>query len=260
MRRSSVCAIIPAAGHGSRLGLEIPKILAEIAPGILVWDILWARISEHVDLIHVVLSPSGWELFARHAGPQISSGRLTLSVQDEPTGMGDAIFGATSAWSEFESTLVIWGDQVNLSERTVATTLGLHHKLGAVPARTMTVPLVPMKEPYVEYIFVGDRLDRIRLAREGDQCRPGGLSDIGIFCLSTTDLAEAWTGYVERPQIGPRTGEVNFLPFLVYLTREKGWAMNVVPVDDEKEACGVNTLDDLAFARAEYLRSQIIAP
>ncbi|MBQ0906738.1 hypothetical protein [Micromonospora sp. U21] len=93
-----------------------------------------------------------------------------------------------------------------------------------------------MKDPYVEYVFAGAHLDRIQSVREGDRCRPGGLSDVGIFCLSTTDLAGDWMRYVARPQIGSRTGEVNFLPFLAYLTREKGWAMNVVPVDDENEA------------------------
>ncbi|MFD2357171.1 hypothetical protein ACFSTC_59790 [Nonomuraea ferruginea] len=53
---------------------------------------------------------------------------------------------------------------------------------------------------------------------------------------------------------GAATGEVNFLPFLPYLSQVRGRPVTVVPVTDPSEARGVNTPDDLDFARQAFQR------
>src|SRR5690606_23994717 len=68
---------------------------------------------------------------------------------------------------------------------------------GVVPARHdgagLTLPLVPMDDPYVEYeLDDAAGLVGVRMSREGVVCRPGGLSDVGVFCLGTDSLPEAW--------------------------------------------------------------------
>jgi bifunctional UDP-N-acetylglucosamine pyrophosphorylase/glucosamine-1-phosphate N-acetyltransferase len=95
---------------------------------------------------------------------------------------------------------------------------------------------------------------RVRASREGDQCRPGGLSDVGVFCLSTAGLLSAWTGYRSDAVPGTATGEVNFLPFLPYLSQGHGWPVTIVPVADPAEARGINTSSDLEFARQAFRR------
>ena len=80
-----VCAVIPAAGRGSRLGLDVPKLLVPIAGGATIWSILKDRLKPFVDHIHVVLSPEGAPLF-----DQALAADPDLLLADEPTGDLDA--------------------------------------------------------------------------------------------------------------------------------------------------------------------------
>lgn len=245
--------MIPAAGQGTRLGLGVPKILLPIADGVTVWHLLHRRLRRWVDRIHVVLSPAGLEPFRRVAatGPREAGPQVSVSVQERPTGMGDAVFGAAPHWAGYDAILVVWGDQATLSEHTVAEVIRTHRR-GLVPR--ITLPLVALAEPYVEYEYDAEAgvLLRVRQSREGDECRPGGLSDVGVFCLSTDGLVAEWEGYRAKAGRGAATGEVNFLPFLPYLSRERGRPVTVVPVADPAEARGINTRDDLEFARRVY--------
>ncbi|MEW9534453.1 NTP transferase domain-containing protein [Microbispora sp. NPDC049125] len=243
-----VCAVIPAAGRGTRLGFGIPKIMVEIADGVTVWHLLHRRLRPQVGHVHVVMSPEGEAPFRELAAPEIATGAVSVSVQDEPTGMGGAIFGAAPHWEPYDAILVVWGDQANLSPATVRRVVAAHREAG------LTIPLVPMADPYVEYEIAGPTLAAVRQSREGDECRPGGLSDVGVFCLGTDGLLEAWTRYLGEAAPGAVTGEVNFLPFLPYLSRDAGRPLTVVPVDDPDEARGVNTQADLDFARQAFLR------
>jgi bifunctional UDP-N-acetylglucosamine pyrophosphorylase / glucosamine-1-phosphate N-acetyltransferase len=247
----SVCAVIPAAGRGSRLGLDLPKLLAPIGPQLTIWSVLKEKILPFVDHIHVVLSPAGAPLFGERLGRNPDRAKISTSIQAEPRGMGDAIFGAASAWRSSETMLVIWGDQVHISAETLRASIALHHGDHA----TVALPLVPLAEPYVEYVFEADALTAIRQSREGDHCAPGGLGDVGTFVLSTDGLGAMWSAYLEQAASGAQTGEVNFLPFLVFLSRA-GWRIRPHRVSDPDEARGINTPEDLEFFRSLYRKEQ----
>src|SRR5262249_25282086 len=62
----SVSAVIPAAGRGARLGLDVPKILASLTPALTVWDVLRTLLEPYVDDLHVVLSPFAVPFFESH--------------------------------------------------------------------------------------------------------------------------------------------------------------------------------------------------
>ncbi|MCK2216976.1 NTP transferase domain-containing protein [Actinomadura sp. ATCC 31491] len=249
MRDRGVCAVVPAAGRGTRLGAGVPKIMIEVADGVTLWHLLHRRLREAARHVHVVLSPDGEGPFRTLAAADLDGGGVSVSVQERPTGMGDAIFGpAARHWAAYGTILVVWGDQANLSPATVRAVLAAH------PGKGMTLPLVPMPDPYVEYELAGGELVRVRQSREGEECRPGGLSDVGVFCLATDGLAAAWARYAAGAGRGAATGEVNFLPFLAHLSAAERWPVTVVPVRDPAEARGVNTAEDLEFARRAYLR------
>lgn len=248
---SGVCAVVPAAGRGSRLGLEGPKILVPVEAGVTVWDMLRAQLAPHVDRFHVVLSPAGLPAFTAALAGGPAHPPVSTSVQPVPTGMGDAILGCAGHWAAYGSILVVWGDQVHVSGTTVAEVLRVH---AAGTGPRVTVPLVRQPDPYVEYRFVAGRLDAVLQSREGDRCAPGGLADVGVFCLSTDGLLAAWQRHLADRTLGGVTGEVNLLPFLPFLART-GWAVRAVEIADGDEARGINTPDDLAFAR-ERLRAR----
>jgi bifunctional UDP-N-acetylglucosamine pyrophosphorylase / glucosamine-1-phosphate N-acetyltransferase len=244
----NTCAVIPAAGRGSRLGLDLPKLLVPVSGRHTIWSALKGNLRPYVDHIHVVLSPAGAPLFEQALAGDPDAPMVSISIQPEPIGMGDAIFRGYDCWSRATTVVVVWGDQVHVSGSTIQSSLDLH----AGAQRRVVIPLVSLAEPYVEYRFDhGGRLARILQSREGDRCEPLGLGDVGTFLLSTGGLADQWQAFLAKAQRGTRTGEVNFLPFLVFLA-EAGWDVRPGPALDPREARGINTPEDLDFFREVY--------
>jgi len=94
----------------------------------------------------------------------------------------------------------------------------------------------------------------VHQAREGDVCRRNGISDVGLFMLSATTLADHWRSYGSAGR-GSRTGELNFLPFLAHLSSVCQWNTAHFEVDDVRESRGINTPEDLTFYRQLLAKS-----
>ena len=248
----NTCAVIPAAGHGIRLGLNTPKILVPLNETTTIWNVLRDPILAEVEQIAVVLAPPAIPLFESVLEPDPARARIAIIQQERATGMGDAVFTAWPVWKDFESIVVIWGDQVNLSGKTLARTLREHRRSGA----NCVVPVIKMAKPYVQYVFDDrGRLTAIRQSREHEATDPEGFSDVGIFALRTAGLREMWEAYRCTCTLSFATREVNFLPFLVFLSN-RSWTINFVEAGCADEARGINTQADLDFARHRFARRQ----
>jgi len=116
------------------------------------------------------------------------------------------------------------------------------------------LPVTRMERPYVEYLFDGTRLAKVLQSREGDHTTPNGFSDVGTFLLGTAGLTESWDRYLAQGPRGSATGEINFLPFLPFLSAE-GWTMIPLEVADTTEARGINTKEDLSFFQSLYRKT-----
>jgi len=250
LSRRKICAVVPAAGRGTRLGTSIPKVFVPILPSITIWDAIHNKLAEVVDHIVLVLSSDGHSYLEKnHADFSLKSfDKTETGLQPTPLGMGDAIFCVYDLWREYENILIVWGDQFNLSLHTLRACLDLH---AAQKKPALTLPVVRAANPYVEYVFNSSGcLTKVRQVREGDRCEPNGFSDIGMFLLSGgRALSEEWDRYRAISVPGSTTGEINFLPFLAHLSSIAGWPVNRYETSDPTEAVGINTPDDLAFAR-----------
>lgn len=238
-----LCAVVPAAGRGTRLGGNLPKLLAPLGQGATVWSVLSRKLLAVADHINLIVSPAGLGPLAEVIARDGLGGRVSLSIQPTPAGMGDAIFRGAPVWSRAATILIVWGDQVFVAEETLRRACALHHDDPA----TVVLPLVTMAHPYVEYCFdESGRLDAIKQSREGDECAARGYADLGTFVLSVSGLQERWREYRETSAAGTRTREINFLPFLPWLAA-RGWAVRRFSVTDVREARGINTPEDLEF-------------
>lgn len=242
-----ICAVIPAAGRGSRLGLDVPKILVPVDQDRTVWDVLRDNLSPIAERIHVVLAPSAMADFSSKLQSDSERDKITVSEQREPLGMGDAIFGAERYWAGYDSVLIVWGDQVNLSSLTLERAAKLSNN-----EKTVVLPLVECKSPYVQYDVEEGILKGVRQSREGDRMDPIGNSDVGLFILSVPELLDCWRLFVKDSIVGAQTKELNFLPFLPFLSLNCGWNVRVSKVNDPTEAIGINTKEELAFTRERF--------
>jgi len=245
----SICGVIPAAGRGSRLGFDKPKLLIPITDTLTVWGLLKPKLLDCCDHIVVIMSPWGEPFLQEVLRNDPDRSRISVALQKTPVGMGDAVMQGCDVWRRFDDLCVIWGDQVHVSKDTLARSIAAQQSLSS-PA--FTLPLARMDKPYVEYRFdVDGRLMKILQSREGDVCAPGGWGDVGTFLLSVKGLEEAWEEYERNTQRGSLTGEINFLPFLVHLG-QKGWNCTQVVIPDADEAKGINTREDLNYFHCLY--------
>jgi bifunctional UDP-N-acetylglucosamine pyrophosphorylase/glucosamine-1-phosphate N-acetyltransferase len=246
-------AVIPAAGRGTRLNQSEPKLLSKISHQQTIWSVLRKKLAG-VQHIHVIVSPEGEGMFREAMAEDLRSGFVSLSLQAQPIGMGDAIFQAYPVWAQAQRMIVVWGDQVFVSEDTIQRSLACH----AGAEKTMVLPLVHQANPYVEYVFdAGGCLSKVKQSREGEQCAAEGLADVGTFVMSVSGLLSQWQDYLCQVAQGQCTNEINFLPFLPFLSTG-GWQVRRLLVADAREARGINTPDDLRFFQQLFLEEMVL--
>lgn len=81
--------IIPAAGSGSRLKSEIPKIFMPVCNDKTIFELIIHQATDLVDSIQLILSPEGVRYMKKQSIQTPKN--LNVVVQNKPTGMFDAI-------------------------------------------------------------------------------------------------------------------------------------------------------------------------
>jgi bifunctional UDP-N-acetylglucosamine pyrophosphorylase / glucosamine-1-phosphate N-acetyltransferase len=242
--------VIPAAGSGSRLGASVPKLLVPVNGRPMIEHLL-ALYAGDVGRVVLVVAPSALRQVSdvvRDAAPPV-----TLVVQDRPTGMLDAILLARD---EVEAAgprrvLVTWCDQVAISPRTVADVVS---HASSYPEPALVMPTSRQAGPYIHLRRdEAGRIVRVLHRREGDEMPDTGETDAGVFDLSAEAYHDWLPLYARRPEIGARTGERNFVPFVAFVA-ERGRVVTV-PCAEPEEAIGVNTQEELALLEA-HLRAR----
>jgi bifunctional UDP-N-acetylglucosamine pyrophosphorylase/glucosamine-1-phosphate N-acetyltransferase len=246
--RSQWTAVIAAAGKGSRLGFEQPKVLYPVAGRpILAW--LLDLLLPYCETAVVVLSPDGRQL-VEPVLAQLAPGRFRVAIQPSPTGMGDAVeIGLREVVTTH--TAVLWGDQVALRRESVEAVLRLHQ--GPL-FPDLTIPTVLRADPYIH--FERDSMGSIASvlqAREGDPMPAQGESDTGFFCFRSEVLRSLLMKMRESPAArGARTAEFNLLPVISQAARTSHRVLTPHLMELE-ETVGINQASDASAVEA-YLR------
>jgi bifunctional N-acetylglucosamine-1-phosphate-uridyltransferase/glucosamine-1-phosphate-acetyltransferase GlmU-like protein len=241
--------LIPAAGRGTRLGFDRPKILFPIA-GATILERLVKLLEPRCARFVFVLSPEG-AAQVEEVTAQILAGRYAIALQAEPCGMADAIHCGIRL-VETRHTLIVWGDQVALRPASLDFSMRVHQGI-AQPAATC--PTLWRDQPYIHFERDGDgRVIRILQAREGDPMPEHGESDSGVFLFRSEALRRYLPCLLESEDcMGKETRELNFLPIFPILDREPG-RLITLPIMTEAESVGVNSPADAKFLE-QQLRS-----
>lgn len=237
--------IVPAAGRGSRLGVDTPKALVPVA-GRPMLDHLLRRHGPFVDRVIVVVAPSAVERFASFAGQY--SAPIDLVVQPQPTGMLDAIALAAElvAAHRPKRVAVTWCDQIAVTSTTIERLA--RHALSP-SAAPLVFPTLEVDDPYIHFERHHDgRIAGVRQRREGDPMPGRGETDMGLFDLSQEAYLRELAVFAAGAEAASGTGERNFLPFIPWLAARS-------PVDTIRgvatiETVGINTPDELAAVEA----------
>lgn len=234
-------AIIPAAGRGSRLGSDRPKILYPVGGRLLI-EWLLDFLEPNCSRLIFVLSPAG-VAEVRPELERLIPGRFEIVVQKVPLGMGDAVELALPA-VRTPHLAIVWGDQVALRRTSVEACLRLHEGPLRAP---VTCPTVFRANPYIHFDRDNDgRITGLRQAREGDAMPTEGESDTGFFCFETETLRRLLPAVRQDPlQAGRATGEFNFLPVIPFAARQ-GLDILSPGLMTLAETVGINSAGDAA--------------
>ena len=104
---------IPAAGKGSRLHSNVPKLFTTVSGTKTVFDFILESLNPEIDLVLLLLSPEGKVYFDTHVAAQAPA-QVQVLIQSEATGMFDAVDQLVShvlSLSEDFRLILQWGDQ-----------------------------------------------------------------------------------------------------------------------------------------------------
>jgi bifunctional UDP-N-acetylglucosamine pyrophosphorylase/glucosamine-1-phosphate N-acetyltransferase len=234
--------IIPAAGRGSRLQSDLPKVLYPVAGRAMI-DHLLDLYSDVVDRFVLVLSPEFHDVVLGHCSSlHRFAGRFDYTIQEQPDGMLPAILTAAPvvAGHQLASVWITWCDQIAVRRGTVRRLLELSGGTAG-----LVLPTVRKTDPYIHFERdAANRITAVLHRREGDVMPAIGESDSGLFALSRSAYLEDLPQFASEPVkgAGAATGERNFLPFIPWMA-QRGEVLTF-PLEDEIEALGVNTAAD----------------
>lgn len=235
-----ICALVAAAGKGTRAGLPYPKTLFPVHGSPILIRIL-DLLSPYDRTPTVVVSPSG-------LGPikdcLDSHGRQAhLVVQPEARGMGDAVlkFAQSPAAAGCRHLVLIWGDVPLIHPDTLSELVAAHLEAG----NTFTFATRHVDAAYTVVSRTRDgAVESIQETREaGLSGMQPGERDIGLFVFECQPVLDALREDVPG-KYGKTTGEHGFLYIVGQLVRN-GFRVQALPIAREQDLVSLNSLSDL---------------
>lgn len=239
MTERAVALIVLAAGQGSRMQSELPKVLHRLGGTALLAHALAAGRSLDPALV-VVVAGHGADAVSRAVARLDPDARVAL--QAEQLGTGHAVAQALPLLDGFDGRVVVlYGDTPFIGEDTLAA-------LVSHPADVVVLGF-RAADPgrYGRLVADGDTLDRIVEYKDADEAtRAITLCNSGVMAVDAGLLRDL-VGQLSNDNAA---GEY-YLTDVVALARAQGRSAAVVTCD-EAETLGINTRAELAAAEAAF--------
>lgn len=236
-----VSLVILAAGQGTRMNSDLPKVLHKVAAAPMLHHAMQAGAS---------LAPERVVVVAGHGAEAVTKAALafdegcTVVVQAQQLGTGHAVAQARAALEGAAGDcVVLYGDTPFIRPETLEAMLAARARHGVV------VLGFEARDPgrYGRLIAQGEALERIVEFKDAtDEERAISLCNSGVICADT----EVLFSLVATLGNDNAAGEY-YLTDIVELARKRGLSAGVVTCP-EAETMGVNTRTELAQAEAAF--------
>lgn len=248
MSENKICAVVLAAGQGTRMKSDLPKVLHKIAGRPMVCHLLATVDALNAEKAVVVVGP-GMDLVAGAVAPH------SVAVQHKQQGTGDAVKAAREELQGFKgSVLVLYGDTPLVKKETLEEMIRLRENgaavvvLGFEPADPGRYGRLIVKDGVLEKI--------VEFKDASEQEKAVRLCNSGVMCLD----GEKLFGWLDRLKNNNAVGEY-YLTDVVALARADGCSA-VVVTGTEEEMAGANSRADLAMIEGivqKRLREKFLA-
>ncbi len=239
-----VDAVVLAAGKGTRMKSDLPKVLHEIAGKSLLGHVLDTVVEVGIDHTVVVVGHKADLVRETCAGPG-----LDFVLQEPQLGTGHAVQVAVPSLREGGFTVVLAGDVPLLRADTLQRLVDGTVSSGA--AAVVLTCVVPDAGAYGR--IVKDGAGQVQKIVEARDASPAELAigeyNTGVFCFQTEHLLSALDSLTTDNQ----QGEYYLTDTVAHLVN-RGLPVAAVTTADPEEVVGINTVDELAAAEAILAR------
>lgn len=236
--------VIPAAGKGSRMNLDIPKILIKIGKKKSVIDLLIDKVKKHSHKIVFIVNNKHQNKIRKYLNENYKNKiNFNLVLQKKPLGMFDAVYRSFKYLKNYKKILIIWGDHIGVQKKTIDQICSIK-----TSKQKIILPLLKIRKPYVEYVFSKRKLIQIRESREGDKVSKFGLTDLGTFLFFSNNFQKNLIEFKKKKIKGNITREQNFLPFILFLSKNK-WNIEKTIFKNKIQSRGINLKKDIKYFR-----------
>ena len=244
MKEDKSCALILAAGKGTRMKSDMAKVLHVLEDRPLLYYSLAAARNAGADKIVVIVGHQADQVKRAFPDPDL------IFVEQMPQlGTGHAVMQAAGVLKNYPGlTVILCGDVPLLRPETIRTLLRHHQKAQACVTVLTTEP--PGGHAYGR-IVKDDQGDIIKIVEHrdaGDAERAIKEINTGIYCVNTSFLFAALTQVKNDNQ-----QKEYYLTDIVEIACREGHKVQACLTKDYIEVMGINTLAELEKA-GEYLR------
>ena len=243
----ALAAVILAAGQGTRMKSDLPKVLHPVlGVPMVLWSVRHAQALGAAPVVLVV--GNGAEEVRRTVGEGV-----LYALQAERLGTGHATLQARPlVQGKAESVLVLYGDMPALRLETLQRLVALHQERR--PAVTMLTVVAEDSMGFGR--VVRDAAGRVRAIVEEAVATPEILAikelNCGVYCF---DAAWLWRRLPDVPLTQPK-GEY-YLTDMAGLAVQDGLPIEALTIHDVSEVQGVN--NRVHLARCEHILRQRLA-
>ncbi len=229
-------AIILAAGAGTRMKSDKPKVAHEVLGKPLVNWVIDAASEAGIDKIVTVVGHK------REQVEPLVAGASEIAVQVEQRGTADAVLACKDALAGFDgSVLVLSGDSPLITADTMRSLADLRARENAA----VVVLTMRPADPFGYGRIIRDGVGHVERIVEQKDATPEeaavGECNSGFYCFDAKALFEA------LEQVGSDNAQGEFyLTDVLEISRNAGRAVLALPARDDTECLGINTPEQLA--------------
>ncbi|HEY2327841.1 MAG TPA: bifunctional UDP-N-acetylglucosamine diphosphorylase/glucosamine-1-phosphate N-acetyltransferase GlmU [Gaiellaceae bacterium] len=250
MNAKPLSAVLMAAGLGTRMRSSVPKHFHEILGRRMVDWVIDTAHRTGAQPIVVVASESGRDEF----GSNVTGLNVTVAVQEQPLGTGDAVQSArTALWSFEGDILILSGDTPLLTEALLRELVDTHR---SEDAAATVLTFVPNDAREYGRVIRGKK-GRVQRIVEGKDATPDEREIREVNSSIYVFRSDALWPALEQLEPKNAQGEL-YLTDTIGLLVESGERVAAHIAPDPDETQGVNTRGELAYAAA-VLRRRINA-
>jgi len=239
-------AVILAAGEGSRMKSNTPKVLHKICGVAMLDHVVRAARLAGAEKIVVVVGQGADEIRQAFRDEDIE-----FVLQQEQKGTGHAVLQAKNAVCGSSRFVVLYGDMPLVTEKSIRDMVAFHQKQGA----DATVMTAKVDDPtgYGRIIKQGDRVLAIREEKDAST-EERAISEInaGFYCFDTSLVLSALSKVGNDNQQGEY-----YLTDVVEILNQDNNKVMAYEIEDPQELNGVNNRKQLAIAQA-ILQKRIV--